>query len=67
MSCYLWSQDIGDKIDQKEFDPATLMWYKAPVDIWENGLPVGNGRLGAMIFGGVGTTNILWKVAVHPE
>ena len=49
----LWSQDISQKIDNKDFDPSTLLWYKAPADIWENALPVGNGRLGAMIFGGV--------------
>ncbi|MCP4884296.1 MAG: glycoside hydrolase family 95 protein [Flavobacteriales bacterium] len=49
----LWSQDIGEKIDRKEFNPATMMWYKAPADKWENAFPVGNGRLGAMVFGGL--------------
>jgi len=49
----LWSQDIGELIDKQDFDPSTLLWYKAPADKWENALPVGNGRLGAMIFGGV--------------
>jgi alpha-L-fucosidase 2 len=49
----LWSQDIAERIDKKEFDPATLMWYTAPADKWENALPVGNGRLGGMVFGGV--------------
>ncbi len=33
-------------------DPLTL-WYDAPAADWEQALPVGNGRLGAMIFGGV--------------
>ncbi len=49
----LWSNDIADRIDKKEFDPGTLMWYKEPADKWENALPVGNGRLGGMIFGSV--------------
>ena len=49
----LWSNDIGALIDKKEFDPGTMMWYKAPADKWENALPLGNGRLGGMIFGGV--------------
>jgi len=40
----LWSQDIGERIDRKEIDPATMIWHKAPVDKWENSLPVGNGR-----------------------
>ncbi len=32
-------------------DPATRVWYAHPADKWENALPVGNGRLGAMVFG----------------
>ncbi len=27
------------------------IWYAHPADKWENALPVGNGRLGAMVFG----------------
>jgi alpha-L-fucosidase 2 len=34
-------------------DPsATLLWYQQPAVKWEEALPVGNGRLGAMVFGG---------------
>jgi alpha-L-fucosidase 2 len=33
------------------FDPGLLLWYRHPADRWENALPVGNGRLGAMVFG----------------
>jgi alpha-L-fucosidase 2 len=32
--------------------PPTL-WYKQPAKLWTDALPVGNGRLGAMVFGGV--------------
>ena len=32
-------------------DAATLVWYAQPADKWENALPLGNGRLGAMVFG----------------
>src|SRR6266581_4451723 len=28
------------------------LWYTKPANIWTDALPVGNGRLGAMIFGG---------------
>ena len=28
-----------------------VLWYRHPADKWENALPVGNGRLGAMVFG----------------
>ncbi len=33
--------------------PALLLWYTRPAQKWTEALPVGNGRLGAMIFGGV--------------
>lgn len=29
------------------------LWYKKPADEWEEALPLGNGRLGAMVYGGV--------------
>ena len=32
-------------------NPATTLWYARPAEIWEDALPVGNGRLGAMVFG----------------
>ena len=32
--------------------PLTL-WYRQPAQMWNDALPVGNGKLGAMIFGGV--------------
>ena len=37
--------------------PATL-WYTRPADSWTEALPVGNGRLGAMVFGGVTTERL---------
>ena len=35
------------------FDPELRLWYRQPASDWNEALPVGNGRLGAMIFGGV--------------
>ncbi len=32
-------------------DPTTAVWSARPADKWENAHPVGNGRLGAMVFG----------------
>ena len=39
-------------------DPTTVLWYSRPADAWLEALPVGNGRLGAMVFGGVGRERI---------
>ena len=43
--------DIFSRIEDKNFDPSLLLWYTNPASKWEEALPVGNGRLGAMVFG----------------
>nr|AGS52365.1 alpha-L-fucosidase [uncultured bacterium contig00073] len=36
----------------------SLLWYKSPAKVWTEALPVGNGRLGAMVFGGISNERI---------
>src|SRR4051812_25940329 len=44
-----------------------MLWYTAPARSWMEALPLGNGRLGAMVFGNIGTerialnTDTLWS------
>ena len=45
--------DLPDGFDKHDFNPSTLLWYESPAESWEEALPVGNGRLGAMVFGKV--------------
>jgi alpha-L-fucosidase 2 len=45
-------------IENRQYDPATLLWYNSPAAAWEEALPVGNGRLGAMVFGKYGEERI---------
>src|SRR5688500_16323024 len=33
--------------------PGLSLWYDTPAEKWTDALPLGNGRLGAMVFGGV--------------
>ncbi len=53
-----------------ETDPLTL-WYRQPATHWNEALPIGNGRLGAMVFGGVNEERLqlnedtLWSGAPH--
>jgi alpha-L-fucosidase 2 len=35
-----------------------VLWYRQPAASWNEALPVGNGRLGAMVFGGVAAERI---------
>jgi alpha-L-fucosidase 2 len=39
-----------------------LLWYRKPAREWTDALPLGNGRLGAMIFGGVSDERIQLNV-----
>ncbi|MCX7046920.1 MAG: glycoside hydrolase N-terminal domain-containing protein [Candidatus Sumerlaeota bacterium] len=43
-------------ISQQE--AATVLWYAKPAAKWNEALPVGNGRLGAMVFGSTDTERI---------
>ncbi|TFG43963.1 MAG: glycoside hydrolase family 95 protein, partial [Bacteroidia bacterium] len=48
-----------------------ILWYEKPASRWEEALPVGNGRLGAMIYGGISEDHIqfneetLWTGEPH--
>lgn len=38
----------------REKESTLKLWYNKPAgDVWENALPIGNGRLGAMVYGNV--------------
>ena len=52
------SQHLKFILISRDFDPSTLLWYKSPASVWEEALPVGNGRLGAMVFGKNGEERI---------
>ncbi|MBR5724720.1 MAG: glycoside hydrolase family 95 protein [Bacteroidales bacterium] len=38
--------------------PDNVIWFDKPASIWEEAWPIGNGRIGAMIFGGTETEEI---------
>jgi alpha-L-fucosidase 2 len=42
-----------EKQDEYESKAEHTLWYDAPASDWNEALPVGNGRLGGMVFGGV--------------
>lgn len=39
-------------------EEASVLWYDKPAKEWVEALPIGNGRLGAMVFGGVDKEHI---------
>ncbi len=57
---------------QPERAPGDLeLWYDKPAAVWTEALPIGNGRMGAMVFGGVAAEQIqfnestLWTGQPH--
>lgn len=38
---------------KRESDNTERLWYNKPASIWLEALPIGNGRLGGMIYGGI--------------
>lgn len=52
------ADQMPQKIGAEAFDPATLSWYDTPAKKWDDALPVGNGRLGAIVFGKYGEERI---------
>ncbi len=51
--CVVWRayNSGADRLDAEDWNNLKL-WYSRPAKEWTEALPVGNGRLGAMIFGG---------------
>ena len=50
---YTTISKVAESISNKSFNPSTLLCHKKPAEEWENAYPVGNGRLGAMVYGGI--------------
>ncbi len=47
----LFIQLSFESFAQKEYQPSLKLWYETPASEWEEALPLGNGRLGVMVFG----------------
>ena len=39
-------------------DSSVIVWYRQPAEKWVEALPIGNGRLGAMVFGKIADERI---------
>lgn len=67
LSPFILAETSGNDTDSK----LLCLWYKSPAAQWTEALPVGNGRLGAMVFGGVNKERIqfnedsLWTGLPH--
>ncbi|HID75087.1 MAG TPA: glycoside hydrolase family 95 protein [Planctomycetaceae bacterium] len=53
LSAMLWTCAVFSPWVTAGAESLLTLWYHQPAERWEEALPVGNGRLGAMVFGGV--------------
>ncbi len=49
---------LGACKERKTEEVYYRLWYDEPAEAWTEALPIGNGRIGAMVFGGVETDRI---------
>ena len=54
----MMSGDAGADSGKQSAADTLKLWYPAPANDWVEALPLGNGRLGAMVFGTVGVERI---------
>ena len=45
----IMDESMQTRVNQQDWK----LWYKQPADNWDEALPIGNGRLGGMVFGGI--------------
>src|SRR6187401_1352258 len=56
----------------KSYDHNLKLWYRQPAKAWEEALPLGNAKTGAMVFGGIAkerfqlNDNTLWSGYPNP-
>ena len=48
-----WAAGVDSTSDLSPPNAPLVLWYSKPAEAWTEALPVGNGRLAAMVFGGV--------------
>jgi alpha-L-fucosidase 2 len=51
--CALGVLCVRTRVTGVASDSGLRLWYRAPAANWNEALPIGNGRLGAMVFGGI--------------
>ena len=71
--CLLFLSVYGSTaIAQAHSKPGLKLWYNQPAEAWEEALPLGNAKTGAMVFGGVTkehfqlNDNTLWSGYPNP-
>lgn len=56
--CCFFSLFLGTACIQTDTKEPNALWYNEPAANWNEALPIGNGRMGAMVFGGVLTEQL---------
>jgi alpha-L-fucosidase 2 len=57
-ACNLGAAEVTFSNDASAPEQPLSLWYRKPAQKWDEALPIGNGRFGAMVFGGVAEERI---------
>ncbi len=66
-----YAQKQGEVAVSPLKDKSRVLWYKQAAKVWTEALPIGNGRLGAMVYGGINKEHLqlneetLWTGGPH--
>ena len=63
----VWAGLTGQVTRAQNANPREVLWYRSPAPVWDHALPIGNGRLGAMVFGGANTGANNGDLQVSPK
>lgn len=58
-ACFAGLTAIVSCTGNPDFSPEHVLWYSSPAELWEEALPLGNGRLGMMPDGGISSEKIV--------
>ena len=56
--CFILITSGCNNVTKPDITNSQLLWYKEAAAVWEEALPLGNGRIGAMVFGDPHTERI---------
>ena len=71
LACLSFAAEKESTTQTREAAGALTLWYTQPATEWNEALPIGNGRLGAMVYGGIEQEHLqlnedtLWSGGPH--
>jgi alpha-L-fucosidase 2 len=63
----VWAGVSGPVARAQDASSREVLWYRTSAPVWDHALPIANGRLGAMVFGGANAGSNNGDVQASPK